>query len=151
MKINSLKRYLSLVLAIIIIANSTVLCVNASEPLIQTEMFTYWNDGETKVVGYEEIDGDKIFLQYINDELVQKNTIYSTNPDMIYREYFEPSSANAASNNRAIPSYTNELSVYDVITVNNIRSNSNIAVNATSQTAGTINYRTPNDNGTYYY
>lgn len=151
MKQHFFKRFFPLFLVLALLSNSLPASVNASESPTGTEMYTYWNDGETKVVGYVETTGDKIFLQYVNGILVQKNTIRATDPSRIYQEYFPTALTTKNSSERDIAANTSILNIDDVIQVSSSMPTSSITVAAASQTAGTINYRTPTDNGTYYY
>lgn len=52
------------------------------------EIVTFFESGDTKVDGFQTDDGDIILRQYVNDVLVQQDTIESENPDIIKRKFF---------------------------------------------------------------
>lgn len=100
-------------------------------------LYIFWDDGETKVVGYEEANGDKVFLQYVNGSLEQRNVLYAADNNTIYRTYYGRKETTSA------------ICVEDYITV--VHSKPEAQVVAATTTAGTINYRTPGYEEAYIY
>lgn len=132
-----MRKAICLILSIVLIFSLTLPAFASS--VTSPTVVNIYDDGITKVDGYATESGDMIFRQYINNQLVQRNTIYAGNNEIIYREFINSS--------RSSPT-TDSISIYDYGTVAH---ETNGIQTATIRVAGTINYRAIIDTGYTYY
>lgn len=90
-----------------------------------------YEDSDSKVTAYETQTGDKVFLQYTDGKIVQKNIIYASNNNVIEQTFY----GNGTS-------FTNEIKVSDYISVDYSLVPSPAAANAMSM--GIIRYQAVN-------
>ena len=97
--------------------------------------------GDTQIEYYETSSGDRIFLQYVNGVLTQKNTLIHGKVDIVEREFFD-------SNGRSQTSMKDIINPSDYITAT---LEEEILQPAPRASLGTINYRAIIDTGYTYY
>lgn len=133
MKIFS-RRFLALFLAL---ALSLGCCTSASAIEVGPDVYpaqeTYvvYDDGETVVDMFESDDGSIVFRQYLNDVLIQRNTLNPDSPYVIVREFFNSSAAVCVASDTISVSDFGTLAIQTPVA----------QPAATTATLGTINYR----------
>ena len=137
---NSASKVLSVLLALILTI-TPALAISGTY-LESEDLFVFYESGDTKVDGYQTVDGTLIFRQYVNGELVQRNTLRPTAPDVIEQEFF------GAFKTRAVESST--ILISDYITVQFEPAVTPMA-SAPYQVVGTVNYRTILNNQEIFY
>ena len=110
--------------------------------LDREDVFVFYESEGTKVDGYQTNDGTLIFRQYVNGELVQRNTIRPTAPDVIEQEFFGAFLRKTAEENTIF--------ISDYVTAQVEPSVTPLAV-APYQVVGTVNYRTILNNQEIFY
>lgn len=121
----------------LVLALSVGCCTTANAIEVGAEVFnpqeTYviYDDGETVVDAFESTDGSIVLRQYLNNVLIQRNTLNPDTPDVIIREFFNTRSGLCVA--------SDTISVTDYGTISVQRSVAQPT--ATTATMGTINYR----------
>ncbi len=131
-----LNKCLSFVLCFILLTIAAVPAF-ASSPASENEYVLY-EDSDSKVTAYETQTGDKVFLQYTDGKIVQKNIIYASNNNVIEQTFY----GNGTS-------FTNEIKVSDYISVDYSLVPSPAAANAMSM--GIIRYQALSGGQLYNY
>lgn len=102
---------------------------------------TLYEDHETIVEMYTDLSGNRILNQYLNGKLIQRDTLLTSSPNSIKRDFFDDSVTRKSSS--------------DVIYIEQygkLASDNNERVQPCAvQTAGTIKYRAALDTGYIYY
>lgn len=132
-------RIISLAMTIIIILSISMTAFATTYDTTNVNAIVIYDDGETKIDGYEDAFGNTILRQYLNGKLIQRNTISSNNSHEIKREFFDTTSRKVSIDKINVNDY-GKLEK----TTNNIRPMS-------STLAGTINYSAAIDTGVIYY
>ena len=131
-----IKKCLSLVLCFVLL-NTAITPVLADDLNNYTEYVIY-QDSDCKITAYETQSGDKVFLQYSDGKLVQKNVIYATDKDIIEQTFY---------NNNTISTSEIRISDYVSVTVTSVPS----PAAARSTNMGIIRYRASVGGETLYY
>ena len=135
-----MKRLLSVILCSVILFSLAVPAFATPEQA--SEQTIIYDDGETKIVGYEDAQGNTILEEYTGGQLTQRDTILKNDPYNIQEEYFSYGST------PSIEQKTINVLDYGTITNPPVLTRSNLI----PCNAGKIFYRTPDDySPTAYY
>ena len=132
-----MRKVICLIISVVLIFSLTLPSFASS--ISSPNVIDIYDDGTTKVDGYATEGGDMIFRQYVNNQLVQRNTIYAGSDGIVYREFIDPFLRSVS---------TDSISVSDYGTIE--RESQGIQT-AAIRVAGTINYRAIIDTGYTYY
>lgn len=132
------KKLTSLALALVMCLTLCVPAFAASN--VNSNSVLIYECGDVKIYSFEKPNGDVELSQYENNELVQRDTIYSNSAGVISREFFK----NGIDNGSDI------LHVNDYIALSKSPAQMP-ALQAASTLAGTINYRATYNTGYVYY
>lgn len=128
-----MKRLLSVILCSVILFSLAVPAFATPEQA--SEQTIIYDDGETKIVGYEDAQGNTILEEYIGGRLTQRDTIFKNDPYNIREEYFSYGLTPSVEQN------TISVLDYGIITQSPVLARSNLI----PCHAGKIFYRTPDD------
>lgn len=149
-----LKKFISLLLTASFLCCSSIPAFASPNKLTElTEKNTSENTescnfGDTRIDYYETETGDRIFLEYVNDILTQKNTLPYGQDDIVIREYYE---TNEIQRNKNTKTDILHPSDYIIETENNDANNLMTKAKATPVKKGRINYRAAIDTGLVNY
>lgn len=128
----------AVVIAILFVNNMKVSAVGAPT---ENAPETVFDMGDTQIEYYETSSGDRIFLQYVNGVLTQKNILPYEQPDIVEREFF-------VSNGYSRTSAKDIIRPSDYITTTY---EEEVLQPTPRASLGTINYRAIIDTGYTYY
>lgn len=128
-----MKRLLSVILCSVILFSLAVPAFATPEQA--SEQTIIYDDGETKIVGYEDAQGNTILEEYTGGQLTQRDTILKNDPYNIQEEYFSNNST------PSVEQKTINVLDYGTITKTPVFSRSSLKQCLT----GRIYYRTPDD------
>lgn len=138
---HTFKKLLSCFVAIALVVVNCMTTFASASNLPTNDVLLIYDDGETVLTGYTDSSGNIILMQYLNGKLIQRNTVFADNPEIIKREFFSNTTARKASS--------------DTINVNDYGVLTKPAVEAKAVSprtlAGTIKYRALIDSGYVYY
>lgn len=81
-------RTISMILVIALFCATNIRALATEKHATETKLEEIFNMGDTKIYYYEEDNGDRIFLQYVDGVLTQKNTIPFGQHDIVEREFY---------------------------------------------------------------
>lgn len=134
-------RIISLALVVTLLFTNNIQVFAGEVTPTESNPETVFDMGDTRIDYYETNNGDRVFLQYVNQMLTQKNTLPFGKADIVEREFF-----NTQQNNKATTKDTIRPS--DFITVNESK---DVLLPTPKTSLGTINYRALLDTGYTYY
>lgn len=138
---HTFKKLLSCFVAIALVVVNCMTTFASASNLPTNDVLLIYDDGETVLTGYTDSSGNIILMQYLNGKLIQRNTVFADNPEIIKREFFSNTTARKASSD------TININDYGVLTKPTVETQA-----VSPQTlAGTINYRALIDSGYVYY
>lgn len=134
-------RIISFILIVTIFLTSNIHAFAAETKPTLSNPEVVFSMGDTTIDYYETSAGDRVFLQYVNGVLTQKNTLPFGSLDIVKREFY-----NTSENARTI---TNDvIKPSDYITINEGQEE---VLPSPRAALGTINYRAIIDTGYTYY
>lgn len=140
---------LSLFLAVIIMFGSCITVAAAPNRNDNSEAIILYDDGETILEAYINSDGDKIFSQYLNGVLVQRDTVYADISGIVYEEFFGNATMQVNTDINSDIVYSRVIDASDYVKIESFSMNTQ-SINS-RKLAGTINYRATTSDGNYSY
>lgn len=131
------KRIIAIILICVMLFSLYIPVYAKEENIIENSIVELLSMDDTKICYYETIEGDRVFLQYVDGILTQKNTLPHGNAGTIIRETI---------------SSTGKVEIDAISSSDYINKNEVAASLATKATStGVINYRAAIDTGYVYY
>lgn len=144
-----LKRIMGVILLVSIISESMLNTYAAYDNNVENDIgeeeVESFELGDTRIDYYETHSGDKVFLQYVDGVLTQKNTLPDGQKDIIVREFFGDYDEARERKNA-----TDVIHPSDYLIIEEGEETEEPILERT-KTMGTINYRAIGENGLVYY
>ena len=133
--------FISILLVFSLLASMTLTSFATTKNNKVGDKVTLYEDHETIVEMYTDLSGNRILNQYLNGKLIQRDTLLTSSPNSIKRDFFDDSVTRKSSSDVIY------IEQYGKLTSDNNERVQPCAV----QTAGTIKYRAALDTGYIYY
>lgn len=133
--------FISILLVFSLLASMTLTSFATAKNNKVGDKVTLYEDHETIVEMYTDLSGNRILNQYLNGKLIQRDTLLTSSPNSIKRDFFDDSVTRKSSSDVIY------IEQYGKLTSDNNERVQPCAV----QTAGTIKYRAALDTGYIYY
>lgn len=133
--------FISILLVFSLLASMTLTSFATAKNNKVGDKVTLYEDHETIVEMYTDLSGNRILNQYLNGTLIQRDTLLTSSPNSIKRDFFDDSVTRKSSSDVIY------IEQYGKLTSDNNERVQPCAV----QTAGTIKYRAALDTGYIYY
>lgn len=133
--------FISILLVFSLLASMTLTSFATAKNNKVGDKVTLYEDHETIVEMYTDLSGNRILNQYLNGKLIQRDTLLTSSPNSIKRDFFDDSVTRKSSSDVIY------IEQYGKLTSDNNERVQPCAV----QTAGTIKYRAALDTGDIYY